>query len=107
MTERWRKRLSKLDDVSPSDDVLERAKAGPMVPEEMIPRPKATTRVATAIAAFVVFALAISVFAIPALHMRGDSAVTAGTYGVQPLWPWMTTDAVRAFDANPQAIGDL
>lgn len=106
MTERWRKRLGKLDDVSPSDDVLARAKAGPQLPEEMVPRPKATTRVATAIAAFVVFALAISVFAIPALRMRDDAAGT-GVSGVQPLWPWRTTDEVRAFDANPQPIGDL
>jgi hypothetical protein len=106
MTERWRKRLGKLDDVSPSDDVLQRAKAGPQLPEEMVPRPKATTRVATAIAAFVVFALAISVFAIPALRMRDDAAGT-GVSGVQPLWPWRTTDEVRGFDANPQPIGDL
>jgi hypothetical protein len=96
MTERWRKRLGKLDDVSPSDDVFERAKTGPQLPEEMVPRPKATTRVATAIAAFVVFALAISVFAIPALRMRDDGAGTVGTAGIQPLWPYHTIEEAKA-----------
>jgi hypothetical protein len=106
MTERWRERLGKLDDVSPSDDVLQRAKAGPQLPEEMIPRPKATTRIATAIAAFVVFALAISVFAIPALRMR-EGAGTAGTAGLEPLWPWHSIADVESFVADPHALGDL
>ena len=74
----------------------------------MIPRPKATTRVATAIAAFVVFALAISVFAIPALRMRsGAAGDLGGAAAVQPLWPWHSIADVESFATDPHAIGDL
>ncbi len=70
MKDRWRDRLRGLDDVEPSPDLFDRAKAGPMLPDEHIPLPSTWTRAVAAIAAFAVFALAISLFAIPALRLR-------------------------------------
>ncbi len=69
MTERWRKKLEGIDGASPSDDVFERAKEGPMHSDDPLPGPRMSTRVITIVAAFLVFALAISVFAIPALRI--------------------------------------
>src|SRR5262245_20643061 len=66
---------------------------------------RTSTRVITAIAAFVVFALAISLFAIPALRLGGNERfVTAGNQ-IQPLWPWSSTDAVQAWRDDPGPIG--
>ncbi|TMK60510.1 MAG: hypothetical protein E6G54_02010, partial [Actinobacteria bacterium] len=70
MTERWRKKLEGIDQVGPSDDVYERAKVGPTLREAQSPMQRTSTRVATAIAAFLVFALAISLFAIPTLRLH-------------------------------------
>ncbi len=99
MTERWRKRLSDLDEVTPSEDVFHRAHDGPQMPDEMIPRPSTGTRVVTGIAAFVVFALAISVFAIPALRMNRDAGSPAGV-GLLPLWPARALDDLEALQAR-------
>jgi hypothetical protein len=76
VTERWRAKLEELDREGPSDDVFRRAKAEPVLPEEPPPRARTRIRVATGVAAFVVFALAISLFAIPAL--RPGRAGTGG-----------------------------
>ena len=78
MTERWRKKLEGIDGASPSDDVFERAKEGPMHSDDPLPGPRMSTRVITIVAAFLVFALAISVFAIPALRMSNTVAGGAG-----------------------------
>ncbi|MEX0984035.1 MAG: hypothetical protein WD096_03185 [Actinomycetota bacterium] len=107
MTERWRKRLSDLDQVTPSEDVFHRAHDGPQMPDEMIPRPSTGTRVVTGIAAFVVFALAISVFAIPALRMNQQAGSPSGV-GLLPLWPTRSLDELealqtRADDGDPDA----
>jgi len=99
MTERWRKRLGELDDVTPSEDVYHRAHDGPRMPEEMIPRPSTGTRIVTGVAAFLVFALAISVFAIPALRMK-DGAGSAAQVGLLPLWPARALDDLEALQAR-------
>lgn len=105
MTERWRKKLEGIDRVGPSDDVYERAKAGPSLPEPQSPTQRTSTRVVTAIAAFVVFALAISVFAIPAVRLGNEQSFVPGGNQLQPLWPWSTTDAVKAWQDDPSPIG--
>ncbi len=100
MTERWRKRLGDLDKQSPSEDLFERAKGGPQLPDEPISRPTASARIVTGIAAFVVFALAISVFAIPALRLKGDSSGPAGLDVQLPLWPERTLDGLRQLQTD-------
>jgi len=105
VTERWRKKLEGIDQVAPRDDVYERAKAGPTLPESRSPMQRTSTRVATAIAAFVVFALAISLFAIPTLRLGGEAQSPSIGGQLQPLWPWSTTAAVEAWRADPQSIG--
>jgi hypothetical protein len=101
MTERWRKKLEGIDGASPNDDVFDRAKQGPMRRDDEIPGPRMSTRIVTIVAAFVVFALAISVFAIPALRM-GTEAGTQVT-GLLPLWPAQTPDQLDQLQANPPA----
>src|SRR5262245_332065 len=86
MTERWRKKLGDLDKQGPSDDVFDLAKKGPRHGDDPPPGMRTSTRITTAVAAFAVFALAISVFAIPALRMQGTQA-GSGTGGLFPLWP--------------------
>jgi hypothetical protein len=100
VTERWRKKLEGIDQVGPSDDVYERAKAGPTVPETQSPMQRTSTRVATAIAAFVVFALAISLFAIPTLRLHDQSGALSPGGQLLPLWPARTTDEVQALQAQ-------
>jgi hypothetical protein len=102
MTERWRKKLGDLDGMGPGDEVFERAKAGPMRPEDPLPRARTSTRIVTAVAAFAVFAVAIGVFAIPALRMQGGPAVGAGA-GVSPLWPSQATDRLDQLQAEADA----
>ena len=97
MTERWRKRLEHLDGASPSDDVLRRARQGPQVPDDPVPQPSTSTRVVTAIAAFAIFALAISVFAIPALRLREQAGGTGDV--LLPLWPVRTLDGAEQAQA--------
>jgi hypothetical protein len=105
VTERWRKKLEGIDRVGPGDDVYERAKAGPSLPEPQSPMQRTSTRVVTAIVAFVVFALAISVFAIPALRLGNKESFVPGGDQLQPLWPWNSIDAVQAWRGDPQPIG--
>jgi hypothetical protein len=105
VTERWRKKLEGIDQVGPSDDVYQRAKSGPSLPEPQSPMQRTSTRVVTAIAAFVVFALAISVFAIPALRLGNKESFVPGGDQLQPLWPWSSIDAVHAWRDDPQPIG--
>ena len=105
MTERWRKKLEGIDRVGPGDDVYERAKAGPSLPEPQSPMQRTSTRVVTAIAAFVVFALAISVFAIPALRLGNKGSFVPGGDQLQPLWPWNSVDAVQGWRDDPQPVG--
>ena len=102
MTQRWRKKLGDLDKTSPGDDVFERAKEGPSIVDRPEPRPKTSTRIITAVAAFAVFALAISVFAIPALRLQGTGAAGGGT-GLFPLWPVRTTDQLRDLQSAADA----
>ena len=104
MTERWRKRLGDLDKESPGDDVYERSKGGPQLPEEAIARPSTSSRIVTGVAAFLIFALAISVFAIPALRLR-EGAGGQPLAGIQPLWPWQTVDEVEDFTNDPSPVG--
>ena len=99
MTERWRKKLEGIDKRGPSDDVFERAKQGPMHRDEALPGPRMSARVVTIVAAFLVFALAISVFAIPALRM-GNQAAGEGS-ALLPLWPAQTSDQLEQLQANP------
>ncbi len=99
MTERWRKKLGDLDKQGPTDDVFERAKDGPTHLDQPLPGMKTSTRIATAVAAFAVFALAISVFAIPALRMQGTAAGGA-TGGMFPLWPSQTSDQLKQLQAE-------
>ena len=91
MTERWRKRLEGIDGASPSDDVFERAKQGPAHPDEALPGPRRSTRMVTIVVAFLVFVLAISAFAIPALRM-GNTPADAGPASPMPLWPSQDAD---------------
>jgi hypothetical protein len=105
VTERWRKRLGDLDKQNPSDDLFERAKGGPQLPDEPISSPSTSTRIFTAVAAFLVFALAISVFAIPALRLKGGSGPASFGSSVQPLWPWRTVDEAKAWQADPYPVG--
>jgi hypothetical protein len=97
MTERWRKRLEHLDGASPSDDVFRRARQGPKIPDDPVPQPSTSTRVVTAIAAFAIFALAISVFAIPALRLRDEAAGSPDV--ILPLWPVRTLDGAEQAQA--------
>jgi hypothetical protein len=105
MTERWRKKLEGIDRVGPSDDLYRRAKDGPTLPEPQSPMQRTSTRVVTAIAAFVVFALGISVFAIPALRLGGNDRFVSAGNQIQPLWPWNSIDAVQTWRDDPQPIG--
>jgi hypothetical protein len=103
VTEGWRKKLEGIDQVGPSDDVYERAKAGPVLPEAQSPMQRTSTRVATAIAAFVVFALAISLFAIPTLRLHDQSDALSPGGQLLPLWPARTMDQVQALQDEADA----
>ena len=103
MTERWRKKLEGIDGASPSDDVFERAKEGPMHSDDPLPGPRMSTRVITIVAAFLVFALAISVFAIPALRI-GNQAAGQGSV-LLPLWPAQTSDQLQTVAGEPARVG--
>ena len=102
MTERWRKKLGDLDKHGPGDDVFERAKQGSMHAEDPIPHVATSRRIVTAVAAFAVFALAISVFAIPALRLNGTGAAGSSS-GLFPLWPTQTPDDLQALQAQADA----
>ena len=102
MTERWRKKLENIDGASPSDDVFERAKEGPMHRDEAPPGPRMTARVITIVAAFLVFALAISVFAIPALRMNNVPAGGA-SQALMPLWPSQSSDQLQQLQDGADA----
>jgi hypothetical protein len=99
MTERWRKKLEGLDGTSPSDDVFERAKQGPVRRDDVLPGPRMSARVVTVIAAFLVFALAISVFAIPAL-LTGSTPASDNTVGLVPLWPTQDADELQHLQSD-------
>jgi hypothetical protein len=101
MTERWRKKLGDLDRQGPSDEVFDLAKQGPRHTDEPMPGMRPSTRIATAVAAFAVFALAISVFAIPALRMQSTTA--GGATGLFPLWPSQTTDQLKQLQSDADA----
>jgi hypothetical protein len=103
VTERWRKKLEGIDQVGPADDVYERAKAGPTLPEAQSPMQRTSTRVATAIAAFVVFALAISLFVIPTLRLHESSNVLSAGGQLLPLWPARTVEQVQALQDDADA----
>lgn len=102
MTERWRKKLGDLDKQGPSDDVFDLAKEGPRHGDESPPGMRPSTRIATAVAAFAVFALAISVFAIPALRMQGTQAGSE-SIGLFPLWPSQTQDQLKQLQAGAES----
>jgi len=101
VTERWRKKLRDLDKVGPTEDVFERAQIGPQRPEDPIERPSTGTRIVTAIAAFTVFALAIAVFAIPALRLKDENTAASFGFGsMLPVWPVQTLEQVQATQAE-------
>jgi len=102
MTERWRGKLGDLDKQGPSDDVFDLAKQGPRHSEEPMSGMRTSTRVVTVVAAFAVFALAISVFAIPALRMQGTQAGGGGG-GMFPLWPSQTSDQLTQLQSQADA----
>jgi hypothetical protein len=102
MTERWRKKLGDLDKQGPTDDVFDLAKQGPRHTDEPLPAMRPSTRLATAVAAFAVFALAISVFVIPALRMQGTEAGSMSG-GLFPLWPSQTTDQLQQLQSAADA----
>jgi hypothetical protein len=104
MTERWRKKLGDLDKQGPSDDVFERAKHGPARADEPLPGMRTSTRVVTIVAAFAIFALGISAFAIPALRMNGAGPPTTGAgASLMPLWPTQSPDQLDALQASADA----
>jgi hypothetical protein len=103
VTARWRKKLEGIDQVGPRDDVYERAKAGPTRPEAQSPMQRTSTRVATAIAAFVVFALAISLFVVPTLRLHDDSSALSAGGQLLPLWPARTVEQVQALQDEADA----
>jgi hypothetical protein len=103
VTERWRKKLEGIGQVAPRDDVYERAKAGPRLPEAQSPMQRTSTRVATAIAAFVVFALAISLFIVPTLRLHDDSSALSAGGQLLPLWPVRTVEQVQALQDEADA----
>src|SRR5262245_52444610 len=102
MTERWRKKLGDLDKQGPSDDVFDLAKEGPRHGDAPLPGMRPSTKIATVVAAFAVFALAISVFAIPALRMQPTEAGSA-TGGLFPLWPSQTSDQLKQLQSDADA----
>ena len=104
MTERWRKKLGDLDGTGPTDNVLARAHQGPTQPDPQIDLPSTSTKVITGVAAFLVFALAISVFAIPALRMRDGGPAGPGEQ-LLPLWPARSLDDLEALQSRA-AAGD-
>ena len=106
MTERWRKKLGDLDKQSPSDDVFDLAKQGPRHSDEPLPGMKTSTRIVTVVAAFLVFALAISVFVIPALRMQGPSTA-AGAPAPLPLWPAQSSSVGPPSGASRRWAGSL
>ena len=61
-----------------------------------------SARVVTVIAAFVVFALAISVFAIPALRMN-DTPAGGASQGLMPLWPSQSSDQLQRLQEGADA----
>jgi hypothetical protein len=95
MTERWRAKLGDLDTQAPSDDVFERAKAGPTRGHDLPPDEPTSRRVYAGVAAVVVFALAVAIFVVPFLRtgdLPADSNVTAALF---PVWPSQTSDQLR------------
>ena len=102
MTERWRTKLGDLDKVGPGEDVYQRAKAGPTHVDEPVPEPKTSTRVITAVVAFAVFALAIGLFAIPALRTHTTPADSASA-NVVALWPVQTSDQMQKLQQDADA----
>jgi hypothetical protein len=99
MTERWRERLGDLDTQGPSDEVFDLAKQGPRHTDEPPPGMRPSTRAATVVTAFAVFALAISVFAIPALRMQGTQA-GGGAGGMFPIWPSQDSDQLMQLQSD-------
>src|SRR4051812_45553034 len=81
---------------------LRLAKQGPRHSDEPLPGMRTSTRVATVVAAFAVFALAISVFAIPALRMQGTQA-GGDAGGMFPLWPSQTSDQLAQLQSDADA----
>ena len=106
MSERWRKKLGDLDKVGPDDDVFHRAQIGPQYPEDPIERPSTGARIVTAVAAFTVFALAIAVFAIPALRLKEGAGQAFDESTMLPLWPAQTLDEAQAMQSDADAGGD-
>ncbi|MGE5226681.1 MAG: hypothetical protein ACM3OO_07380, partial [Planctomycetaceae bacterium] len=105
MTERWRKKLEGIDQVGPSDDVYRRARSrsGSAEGEPPIPFPRTRTRVMTGIAAFAVFALALSLFVVPALRLGSSGPAGTTTGSIHPLWPMQTAADVADWQARADA----
>ncbi|MGZ4132353.1 MAG: hypothetical protein ACXVWF_04845, partial [Actinomycetota bacterium] len=105
MTERWRKKLEGIDQVGPSDEVYRRARSrsASAEGEPPISLPRTRTRVMTGIAAFAVFALALSLFVVPALRLgsSGPAGTTRGS--IDPLWPMQTVADVADWQAKADA----
>ena len=95
MTERWRAKLGDLDTQVPSDDVLERAKAGPTHRPDPSPSEPTSKRVFAGVAAVVVFALAIAIFVVPFLRTNGTPSDANVTPTLFPVWPSQTSDQLK------------
>jgi hypothetical protein len=103
MTERWRERLEAIDHVGPSEDVYRDARSRPAQGEPPIELPRLRTRVVTAVAALVVFALALSLFVVPALRLSSDGPAGTSAGSLQPLWPMHTVNDVADWQAKADA----
>jgi hypothetical protein len=102
MTERWRKKLRDLDASGPTQEVFDRAKTGPSRTDDGVDRPSTGTRIVTGLVAFALFALAVSVFLVPALRMNSKDA-QSGSLGMFPIWPAQDADALAALQQKADA----
>lgn len=104
MSERWRKELARLDEVSPSDGLLDRVHTGPQRGE---PAPRLRQRVVVAAVALCIAGLAIGIAFAAFGGMRGavPTATPGGPTSSPPLglWPERTAAEVAETQASVDA----
>lgn len=90
MTERWKRELSRIDEVQPDEGLLERARRGPTRGE---PQPSRASRVGTVVLAFAAVALAgvllVRAFGWPGGRTEVASEVTPTAVIDEGPMPWM------------------
>lgn len=90
MTERWKRELSKIDEVEPDEGLLERARRGPT---RGVPQPSRASRIGTIVVAFAAVALAgvllVRAFGWPGGGTEVASDVTPTAVVDPALMPWM------------------